>query len=52
MSLLGKYRKETEKEDEEEKPTRLVPGETVPIAKQSELLSFYKYCLKWGLIRT
>lgn len=39
MSLLGKYRKEAEKEDGEEKPRRLTAGETEPVEKQSELLS-------------
>jgi hypothetical protein len=39
MSLLGKYRKETEKEDEEEKTTRLTTGETESLVKQNELLS-------------
>jgi hypothetical protein len=34
MSLLGKYRKEAEKEDGDEKPTR----ETEPVEKQIELL--------------
>ena len=36
MSLLGKYRKEAEKEDGEEKPTRVTAE---PVERQSELLS-------------
>lgn len=39
MSLLGKYRKEAEKEDGEEKPTRTIAGETRPVERQSELIS-------------
>lgn len=39
MSLLGKYRKEADKEDGEEKPTTLTPGENESAEKQSELLS-------------
>ncbi|MHA1964336.1 MAG: hypothetical protein ACXACG_16505 [Candidatus Thorarchaeota archaeon] len=39
MSLLGKYRKEAEKEDGEEKPTRLAAGESERVEKHSELLS-------------
>ena len=39
MSLLGKYRKEAEKEDGEEKPATITAGETKPIERQSELLS-------------
>ena len=38
MSLLGKYRKEAEKDDDEEKP-RAVGRETESVSKQSELLS-------------
>jgi hypothetical protein len=38
MSLLGKYRKEAEKEDDEPKP-RAVVRETDSVPKQSELLS-------------
>ena len=38
MSLLGKYRKEAEKEDGEEKPATLTAGKTEPVEKQSELL--------------
>jgi len=38
MSLLGKYRKETEKEDDETGP-RAVVRETDSVSKQSELLS-------------
>jgi hypothetical protein len=38
MSLLGKYRKEAEKEDDEAKP-RAVVRETDSVPKQSELLS-------------
>jgi hypothetical protein len=38
MSLLGKYRKEAEKDEEEVKP-RAVVRETDPAPKQSELLS-------------
>jgi hypothetical protein len=38
MSLLGKYRKEAEKDDEEVK-TRAVVRETDSVPKQSELLS-------------
>ena len=39
MSLLGKYRKEAEKEDGEEKPTRVAAEEAEPVERQSELLS-------------
>jgi len=39
MSLLGKYRKEAEKEDEEEKPARPTAGEIESIEKRDELLS-------------
>jgi hypothetical protein len=39
MSLLGKYRKEAEKEDGEEKPTRVTAREIEPVERQSELLS-------------
>ncbi|MGY5874039.1 MAG: hypothetical protein RTV72_17455 [Candidatus Thorarchaeota archaeon] len=39
MSLLGKYRKEAEKEDGEEKPATLTAGEAEPAEKHSELLS-------------
>ena len=39
MSLLGKYRKEADKEDGEEKPTRVTAGEAEPVERQSELLS-------------
>ena len=39
MSLLGKYRKEAEKEDGEEKTATLTAGEPEPVARQSELLS-------------
>ena len=39
MSLLGKYRKEAEKEDGEEKPTRVTAEEAEPVERQSELLS-------------
>ena len=39
MSLLGKYRKEAEKEDGEEKPATLTAGETTSVERQSELLS-------------
>ncbi|MFW9786639.1 MAG: hypothetical protein ACFFE2_06040 [Candidatus Thorarchaeota archaeon] len=39
MSLLGKYRKEAEKEDGEDKPTRMTTRETVPIERHSELIS-------------
>jgi hypothetical protein len=38
MSLLGKYRKEAEKEDDETKP-RAVVSETESVPKASELLS-------------
>ena len=38
MSLLGKYRKEAEKDDDEEKP-RAVGRKTESVPKQSELLS-------------
>jgi len=39
MSLLGKYRKEAEKEDGEEKPARAIAGETRQIERQIELIS-------------
>ena len=39
MSLLGKYRKEAEKEDGEERPTRVATGEAVPVERHSELIS-------------
>ncbi len=39
MSLLGKYRKEAEKEDGEEKPTSVAAAEAEPVERQSELLS-------------
>ncbi|OLS31578.1 MAG: hypothetical protein ThorAB25_01760 [Candidatus Thorarchaeota archaeon AB_25] len=39
MSLLGKYRKEAEKEDGEEKQTRVTAREIEPVERQSELLS-------------
>jgi hypothetical protein len=39
LSLLGKYRKEAEKEDGEEKPTRVTAREIEPVERQSELLS-------------
>jgi hypothetical protein len=39
MSLLGKYRKEAEKEDGEEKPTRVATGEIEPIERQGEFIS-------------
>jgi hypothetical protein len=39
MSLLGKYRKEADKEDGEEKSVILTPRETESVEKQSELLS-------------
>ena len=39
MSLLGKYRKEAEKEDGDEKPTRTTAGETESVERQSELIS-------------
>ncbi len=39
MSLLGKYRKEAEKEDGEERSTRVATGETVPVERHSELIS-------------
>jgi hypothetical protein len=38
MSLLGKYRKEAEKEDGEEKP-RVTSRETQPVERQTEILS-------------
>lgn len=38
MSLLGKYRKEAEKEDGEERP-RIATGETVAVERHSELIS-------------
>ncbi|MFW9833090.1 MAG: hypothetical protein ACFFEK_03760 [Candidatus Thorarchaeota archaeon] len=37
MSLLGKYRKEAEKEDGEEKP-RVTARETQPVERQTEML--------------
>lgn len=37
MSLLGKYRKEAEKEDGEEKP-RVTARETEPVERQIEIL--------------
>jgi len=39
MSLLGKYRKEAEKEDEEEKPVSSTTGEIKSVEKRDELLS-------------
>lgn len=39
MSLLGKYRKEAEKEDGEEKPTEVAAREIESVERQSELLS-------------
>ncbi|MGD9394971.1 MAG: hypothetical protein PVJ05_00920 [Candidatus Thorarchaeota archaeon] len=39
MSLLGKYRKEAEKEDGEEKSTTVATGGTVPVERHSELIS-------------
>lgn len=39
MSLLGKYRKEAEKEDGEEKSTRVATEETVSVERHSELIS-------------
>nr|KXH72682.1 MAG: hypothetical protein AM325_01235 [Candidatus Thorarchaeota archaeon SMTZ1-45] len=39
MSLLGKYRKEAEKEEGEEKPTRVIARETRAVAEQSEFIS-------------
>ncbi len=39
MSLLGKYRKEAEKEEGEEKPTRMVARESRPVEQKSELIS-------------
>jgi hypothetical protein len=39
MSLLGKYRKEAEKEDGEEKSTRVATEEIRPVEKHSELIS-------------
>ena len=39
MSLLGKYRKEAEKEEGEEKTTKVATGETRPVEKQIELIA-------------
>jgi hypothetical protein len=39
MSPLGKYRKETEKEEEEEKPSRVTSVEAELVGKRSELIS-------------
>ena len=39
MSLLGKYRKESEKEDREEKSSTLAAGRIKPVEKQSEFIS-------------
>jgi hypothetical protein len=39
MSLLGKYRKEAEKEDGEEKPTGVATRETEPVERHSELIA-------------
>jgi hypothetical protein len=39
MSLLGKYRKEAEKEEGEEKSTRVVTEEIRSVEKHSELIS-------------
>ena len=39
MSLLGKYRKEAEKEDGEEKSTRVATEEVRSVEKHSELIS-------------
>ena len=39
MSLLGKYRKEAEKEDGEEKSTRVVTEEIRSVEKHGELIS-------------
>jgi hypothetical protein len=39
MSLLGKYRKEAEKEEEEEKTTGVAAREIRPVEKQTEFIS-------------
>ncbi|MHA2423416.1 MAG: hypothetical protein ACXAEF_01420 [Candidatus Thorarchaeota archaeon] len=39
MSLLGKYRKEAEKEDGEDKTARITAAETRSVEKQSEFIS-------------
>jgi hypothetical protein len=39
MSLLGKYRKEAEKEDGEDKSARVTAAATRPVERQSEFIS-------------